>query len=93
MNDLNKKLKPPTETVVEILPLLSAKEAKKIVDAFTPEQELQYVADLIRSRVMAQRYTLKMKELNNTEFIYNRLVEEGYTVVFETTQNLSISWK
>lgn len=77
----------------EVLPLLSAKEAKDIVDAFTPEQELQVVADLIRIRVMAQKYTAQAKELNNARFIYNKLTAEGYTVVFDKLNNLNISWK
>lgn len=88
MNNLKSKDK----KVEEILPLLSAKQAKALADKGTAEQELQVVADLIRSRVESNKYTLEVLELNYAGYVYDKLIEEDYIVVFSTVNSLKIRW-
>lgn len=88
MNNLNKK-----EVKEEILPLLIAKEARKIASSGTKEQEMQEVADLIRARVEAYKFTLEVIELNYATYVYETLVNAKYEVRFISTTALHIKWQ
>ena len=88
MNNLNKK-----EVKEEILPLLTAKEARKIASSQTKEQEMQEVADLIRARVEAHKFTLEVIELNYARYVYETLVNAKYEVRFISTTALHIKWQ
>jgi MarR-like DNA-binding transcriptional regulator SgrR of sgrS sRNA len=76
----------------EILPLLSAEQARRIATSGTKEQEMQEVADLIRARVEAHKFTLEVIELNYATYVYETLVNAKYEVRFISTTALHIKW-
>lgn len=87
MNNLNKK------DEKEILPLLSAEQARNIANQGTKEQEMQKVADLIRARAEQHKFTLEVVELNHSPYIYETLVKAKYEVRFISTTALLIKWQ
>ena len=85
-----------TEIKVEILPLLTAKQANTLANSLTKEMELQIVADKIRVVVNGTtsfKYKLELVDIRYGQYIYDELIKKKYCVLFKGPKELTVMWE
>lgn len=84
----------PTNTVKEVvLPLLTSDGAYRLATTISKEEELQKVADMIRSRATNCYFDVVLTQLNNIEYIYKELIKKGYIVIYKDVNSLQVMWR
>lgn len=85
--------KPTSNPKEVVLPLLTSDDAYKLATSINKEEELQKVADMIRSRATNCYFDVVLMQLYNIEYVYKELIKKGYTVIYKDVNSLQVMWR